>query len=196
MGKGHGGQRRAFKVKFLGEGVDDYGGPYRAVFEQVADELQKDDLTLKPGQPVENTCLLPLLVPTPNRAASVGQGQEKFLLAPSPVGDAIFSGGVIEEFACFLGKLLGAAVRHGLQMRLNLTPLVWNPLVDLPVGPELLQSVDHITHRILRDVESMGAALESGKINALPKEWDHVTMSAPLSNNQEVWYKWLLMFER
>ncbi len=196
VGKGHGGQRRAFKVKFLGEGVDDYGGPYRAVFEQVADELQKDDLTLKPGQPVENTCLLPLLVPTPNRAASVGQGQEKFLLAPSPVGDAIFSGGVIEEFACFLGKLLGAAVRHGLQMRLNLTPLVWNPLVDLPVGPELLQSVDHITHRILRDVESMGAALESGKINALPKEWDHVTMSAPLSNNQEVWYKWLLMFER
>ena len=34
-GKGHGGQRRAFKVRFLGEGVNDYGGPYRAVFEQV-----------------------------------------------------------------------------------------------------------------------------------------------------------------
>ena len=32
LGKGHGGQRRGFKVKFLGEGVDDYGGPYRAVF--------------------------------------------------------------------------------------------------------------------------------------------------------------------
>jgi hypothetical protein len=35
LGKGHGGQRRAFKVKFHGEGVNDYGGPYRAVFEQV-----------------------------------------------------------------------------------------------------------------------------------------------------------------
>ena len=35
LGKGHGGQKRAFKVKFLGEGVNDYGGPYRAVFEQV-----------------------------------------------------------------------------------------------------------------------------------------------------------------
>ncbi len=35
VGKGHGGQKRAFKVKFLGEGVNDYGGPYRAVFEQV-----------------------------------------------------------------------------------------------------------------------------------------------------------------
>uniref|UniRef100_A0A7S1CA38 HECT domain-containing protein n=1 Tax=Bicosoecida sp. CB-2014 TaxID=1486930 RepID=A0A7S1CA38_9STRA len=42
VGKGHGGQERAFKVKFLGEGVNDYGGPYRAVFEQLADELQWD----------------------------------------------------------------------------------------------------------------------------------------------------------
>ncbi len=30
VGKGHGGQKRAFKVKFTGEGVNDYGGPYRA----------------------------------------------------------------------------------------------------------------------------------------------------------------------
>jgi len=36
VGKGHGGQKRAFKVKFLGEGVKDYGGPYRAVFDQVS----------------------------------------------------------------------------------------------------------------------------------------------------------------
>ncbi len=187
VGKGHGGQRRAFKVKFLGEGVDDYGGPYRAVFEQVVDELQKDNLTLKPGQPVENGCLLPLLVPSPNRVARVGREQGKFLLAPGPMVDVVFSGGVLEESACFLGKLLGVAVRHGLQMGLDLTPLVWNPLVDLLVGPELLETVDHITHRFLRDVESMGAALESGEINTFPKEWDHVTMSAHLSNNQEVW---------
>lgn len=30
-GKGHGGQKRAFKIKLIGEGVDDYGGPYRYV---------------------------------------------------------------------------------------------------------------------------------------------------------------------
>ena len=30
------GQNRTFKVKFLGEGVDDYGGPYREVFSQLA----------------------------------------------------------------------------------------------------------------------------------------------------------------
>ncbi len=187
VGKGHGGQRRAFKVKFLGEGVDDYGGPYRAIFEQVADELQKDNLTLKSGQPVEDGCLLPLLVPSPNRVARVGREQGKFLLAPSPmVGNAIFSAGVLEELACFFGKLLGVAVRHGLQMGLDLTPLVWNPLVELPVGPEIIEGVDHITHRFLQDVESVGAALESGEMNTFPKEWDHVTMSAHLSNNHEV----------
>ena len=34
------GQERTFKVKFEGEGVDDYGGPYREVFAQFCSELQ------------------------------------------------------------------------------------------------------------------------------------------------------------
>ena len=34
------GQERTFKVKFEGEGVDDYGGPYREVFAQAPSELQ------------------------------------------------------------------------------------------------------------------------------------------------------------
>ena len=31
IAKGHGGQPRAFKVKLIGEGVNDYSGPYREV---------------------------------------------------------------------------------------------------------------------------------------------------------------------
>lgn len=31
VAKGHGGQPRAFKVKLIGEGVNDYSGPYREV---------------------------------------------------------------------------------------------------------------------------------------------------------------------
>ena len=34
------GQSRTFKIKFEGEGVDDYGGPYREVFQQMFSELQ------------------------------------------------------------------------------------------------------------------------------------------------------------
>lgn len=61
---GHGGQKRAFKVKFVGEGVNDYGGPYRAVFEQALDELQGDDHVVSGSRG-----LLPLLVPCPNRSS-------------------------------------------------------------------------------------------------------------------------------
>jgi alpha-tubulin suppressor-like RCC1 family protein len=39
------GQSRAFKIKFDGEGVDDYGGPYREIFQQICDELQRPDPT-------------------------------------------------------------------------------------------------------------------------------------------------------
>lgn len=31
------GQSRTFKIKFEGEGVDDYGGPYREIFQQICE---------------------------------------------------------------------------------------------------------------------------------------------------------------
>ena len=37
------GQSRAFKIRFDGEGVDDYGGPYREIFQQICDELTSPD---------------------------------------------------------------------------------------------------------------------------------------------------------
>lgn len=42
----------------------------------------------------------------------------------------------------FLGKVTGVAVRHGLQVGLNLPALVWRPLVRLPVGAQELGAVD------------------------------------------------------
>lgn len=123
LGKGHGGQRRAFKVKFLGEGVNDYGGPYRAVFEQIVDELQDDrfPLSQRPGE----KCLLPLLVPCPNRMGAVGSNQDKFVLNPGP------SSPLALELMQFLGKMVGMAVRHGLPMGLDLPATVWRAIVGL-----------------------------------------------------------------
>ena len=82
VGKGHGGQRRAFKVKFMGEGVNDYGGPYRAVFEQIVDELQADSALVR--KKTSERSLLPLLVPCANRSANVGSNQDKFVLTTAP----------------------------------------------------------------------------------------------------------------
>jgi len=130
LGKGHGGQRRAFKVKFLGEGVNDYGGPYRAVFEQIVDELQNDRLPL--GQKVGDRCLLPLLVPCPNRSSAVGFNQEKFVLNPGSASPFTL------ELIQFLGKTVGMGVRHGLPMGLDLSSNLWKPLVGTHLSRYML----------------------------------------------------------
>ena len=151
--KGHGGQRRAFKVKFMGEGVNDYGGPYRAVFEQVVDELQADT-ALVGRKPSERT-LLPLLMPSANRSSSVGANQDKFVLSTAP------SSPLHQELAQFFGKLLGAAVRHSLTLALDLSPMLWRPLVRLPVSRIHLQAVDAIFANTLADVTRVGIAHEA-----------------------------------
>jgi len=137
VGKGHGGQKRAFKVKFLGEGVKDYGGPYRAVFEQVADELENDHEW--PDSRMD--CLLPLFVPCPNRYNSTGDvGRDKFVFNPSREARNNTN---LKGFA-FLGKLVGMAIRHGLQMGLDLPALYWRKLASLEVFPAHLGEVDKV----------------------------------------------------
>lgn len=106
------GQLRCFKVKFEGEGADDYGGPYREFFSQFFAELQ----TLKESQADDNkagannnnnmeanqhkeaptACLLPFLMPSPNWRNGVGASREKFVLnaslvAPQPSGSGTSS---------------------------------------------------------------------------------------------------------
>ena len=96
------GQERTFKVKFEGEGVDDYGGPYREIFGQLAGELQMlvgdvgylknkggravgagvaTDQSLDGGNRlVELKCMLPLLCPTRNWRVETGEdvgGEER-----------------------------------------------------------------------------------------------------------------------
>ncbi|KAL0586911.1 hypothetical protein ABG067_003531 [Albugo candida] len=174
-GKGHGGQRRAFKVKFLGEGVNDYGGPYRAVFEQVVDELQLDNVELSKGE----QGLLPLLIPCPNRRSGTGSNQDKFLLNPS-CGISLQSNAPMAlELYRFLGKLIGTAVRHGLQMGLNLPSLVWRPIAGLEIGRPHLESVDVVATNNLMYVEECPS--QDAK-----ETLEHLTFSTPLSDGNEV----------
>ena len=160
LGKGHGGQKRAFKVRFLGEGVNDYGGPYRAVFEQVADELQDDRHLLplaapSPHRPGGEKCLLPLLVPCPNRTGAVGPNQDKFVLSPGLPSPLAL------ELMQLLGKMVGMALRHGLPMGLDLPSTVWRPLVGLPLKRNALESLDFLAVRNLEQVEQTALAAEA-----------------------------------
>lgn len=191
IGKGHGGQRRAFKVKFIGEGVNDYGGPYRALFEQVVDELQCDTVTTGGRKPIEK-CLLPLLIPSPNKVAEVGVHQDKFVLSTSPA-----TAPINQELMKFFGKLLGTAVRHNLNVALDLSHTVWFPLVRLPLQRVHLETVDSLVTSNLEEVERIGSSLEStlnsenNTVNTTadsyqPEEWADLTFSCYLPDGSRM----------
>jgi hypothetical protein len=118
------GQARAFFVKLAGEGVDDQGGPYRAVFQQAIGE--------------EITHLFPLLAPTDNHVHGLGQQRDKFnfnlaLLANHPKGVSLL---------VHLGKLVGVAVRHRIQVPLPLTAWLYQTLCfeSVSVTEAMMQS--------------------------------------------------------
>jgi len=73
VAKGHGGQKRAFKVKLIGEGVNDYSGPYREVFTDAIGELIKADANGRGA--------LGVLDPTPNNASSIGENRDLFMFS-------------------------------------------------------------------------------------------------------------------
>ncbi|TYZ60061.1 hypothetical protein PybrP1_005747 [[Pythium] brassicae (nom. inval.)] len=109
------GQLRSFKVKFEGEGVDDYGGPYREFFSQFFAELQMlrgasdsgpdaaaagDTATAEP--PVDETpseCMLPFLLPSPNWRNGVGANRERYVINAALLRDASHAPEPFDEVA-------------------------------------------------------------------------------------------------
>ena len=153
IAKGHGGQRRAFKVKFVGEGVNDYSGPYREAFTDAFAEITK---TGPHGHGV-----LGILDETPNKATGIGDDRELLMFSlngkdmasiaarctPSPgldprelmLRDCFASmllprdeaSREVEEALVFLGRLVGTAYRHGIAVDLPLPMLtMWKALVE------------------------------------------------------------------
>ena len=162
LGKGNWGQRRAFKVKFVGEGVNDHGGPLRALWEQICEELQLDNAWPDDDSRLES--LLPLFLPSPNRFASTGSiGRDKYVLNPGEEALHYFS---------FWGKLMGMACRHRLTLAIDLPQLVWRPLACLYVSREHLLEVDQTFLNLVQGVEEgrgdadgkMVTSLSSGKV--------------------------------
>ena len=155
VAKGHGGQKRAFKVKLIGEGVNDYSGPYREVFTDAFREV----VELKNGHSA-----LGVLQPSPNNANQLGQGRDLFIFASKLVStdksnvDATHSNSAIavseeertiiknfstaigsgedysrevEDSLVFLGRLTGTACRHGILVDLPFPmSTVWKKLVE------------------------------------------------------------------
>lgn len=157
VAKGHGGQKRAFKVKLVGEGVNDYSGPYREVFTDAMQEVVNID---KDGQ-----SSLGLLKPTPNNESELGDGRDLFMFSwcSGSVDTFIMNGSMdqlsskekemlnsfstltrvsteqsreVEEAITFLGKLAATACRHSIPVDLPLPfGVVWDRLAEEPFHP-------------------------------------------------------------
>jgi len=131
------GQPRAFYVKLTGEGVDDHGGPYRAVFETAVGE--------EPVGPLE------LFLPCPNEENRVGENRDQYIINPISGHSA---GELRLPLYHHLGRLMGVATRHRVLVPLSLPSLVWKPIAGEVVGRKELQAVDKFLVRPLIDIES------------------------------------------
>jgi hypothetical protein len=134
------GQRRSFFVKFVGEGVDDHGGPYRAVFQTAVGE--------DPGT-------LQLLVPCPNAASESGENRDKYLINTAylwqPTKLPLYT---------HLGTLLGVACRHKITVPLSLPALLWRSFSCEEVSLQDLESIDGQFISSLRHIAEGGMELD------------------------------------
>ncbi|XP_011304625.1 E3 ubiquitin-protein ligase HERC2 [Fopius arisanus] len=113
---------RVWKVKFVGESVDDCGGGYSESIAEMCDELQNGSL--------------PLFIPTPNGRDDSGTNRDCFLFNP-----AAKSALHVNMFQ-FLGILMGIAIRTGSPLSLNLAEPVWKQLAGISLAPGDLTEID------------------------------------------------------
>jgi len=124
------GQARAFFVRFIGEGVDDHGGPYRAALHAAAGEEPSD--------------LLQLLVPVPNGSTEGGLNRDQLLFNVEYTSQADK-----RQLYATLGTLLGLSCRHDIQVPLALPAFHWRGLVGESVGQADIAAVDsHTSHHL------------------------------------------------
>ena len=184
VAKGHGGQKRAFKVKLVGEGVNDYSGPYREVFTDAMLEVTDID--------IHGHSSLGVLEPTPNNEAELGEGRDLYMFAKNYgnsstvimhdeyitsqlsneekemlnsfstlIHSATEQSREVEDAIVFLGKLAGTACRHGIPVDLPLPlGIVWDSLAEEPFSPmKNLHEIDVLAFKRTKDDESRRLAV-------------------------------------
>ena len=114
--------QRIWKVKLVGESVDDCGGGYSESIAEMCDELQNGSL--------------PLLIQTPNGRDDTGVNRDCFIINPKATSHSHFN------MFQFLGALIGIAIRTSSPINLVLAPPIWKQLVGLPLTLDDLSEID------------------------------------------------------
>ncbi|XP_060835591.1 E3 ubiquitin-protein ligase HERC2 isoform X3 [Rhopalosiphum padi] len=113
---------RVWKVQFVGESVDDYGGGYSESIAEMCEELQNGSL--------------PILIQTPNGREDTGTSRDCFILNPSATTK------VHMKMFEFLGVLIGIAIRTCSPLSLNLAEPMWKLLCGMKLTPTDLIEID------------------------------------------------------
>lgn len=147
------------QVKFEGEGVDDYGGPYREIFTQVASELTSTASPSKVpdcGERLdthEEEYLLPILGPTPS-SASGGDGEVELMVKAD----------VHQQHSLriyrFLGQLMGIALRCKVAVPWRLSQVFWKGLVGEALQEADLIHVDSTANAFIQNIRASIADLQ------------------------------------
>lgn len=165
-------------MKFEGEGVDDYGGPYRELFQLVCDELQMLDSSSAVVNAIEvegsveergkgrkreterrgesswcrrsARCFLPFLIPTPNFSTTDECAERyRYMFNVCPLS------GLHVELYGFLGQLVGMAVRSKITLDLSLPSYIWKCIAREPLSEKDIASFDAPSARFINRLNSL-----------------------------------------
>ena len=129
------GQARAFFVS-LTEGVDDHGGPYRAIFQTALGEELNE--------------LLDIFVPCDNATEDTAENRDQYILNSDMMNSHPQLPAVLYHF----GRMLGVAHRHNILVSLPLTKLFWKPLVHESLTLNDLQAINFSLVNSLEQISS------------------------------------------
>lgn len=147
------------QVKFEGEGVDDYGGPYREIFTQVAAELTsaapppsavlggnvRPSLSASWSEEIE--CLLPILKATlTSSSAGDIDGAPTFNVIPDIAQERDL------RIYTFLGQLMGIALRCRVATPWRLSQVFWKGIVGERLQEADLVHVDLATYTFVQGI--------------------------------------------
>jgi hypothetical protein len=124
----------AWKVTFVGESADDYGGPFRDSLTQLCAELQSSQI--------------PLFIPVPNQVNAVGENRDKFIANPMCNTRRYL------KWFRFMGMVLGIGLLTKNVLALDLPSFVWKYMVQEPITMKDLEGIDQFCIQHLKQLNT------------------------------------------
>ncbi len=186
------GQSRTFKIKFDGEGVDDYGGPYREIFQQVCEELQRPDPSVggdgnekRPSSWVSGEAKQ-AANPAENASVHAHNAHEKTSVSRCFLPLLLPTANWTAEVDCkeryrytfhpsstsalkmdlyhFMGQMVGIAVRSKITLDLAFPSLIWKCVVCERLCDADLASIDVTAHGFVQRLSGVHRQMKADEL--------------------------------